>query len=1447
MLRRPRTLLAAALGLVASGLPLLATATPAAAAPPAPVILNNGAQNGGNAQWLQSQGLPDDGGVRQVWTTFLVQHEPGRSITGIRADINFDGSDNTSSIGTTAVMAQQLTRGGSNALATSIVTAAVTVGKPGGFSCPAFGGATRSVDAPVRYRVVDSTGELSGTVNGTVRFVEDSNCLLRQDFPRLTSASQNITDVDPNQNITFTFSCDDTDAAGSSDDECDRANIRWRRLDDGTVSAITLKTGINDNAATSHTMSFPSQGHYVVEAQLGNENGDFPNTGGIGGWVRLGHAVVNDGAGALSASIAFPGANASSPPSVNAGAAISAVATAADAGGTVQVIEWDATSDGTFERLEHTVPTVSGGDIVHPALTSGERTQSIATATPGLRTVQVRVTDNGALDAADNSRVSLTTSAQLRVNAIPTAGSFTTSTAEDTATTIDLLGSDADNQPNALAYDIVAAPPASAGSLGTVSSTGEVTFTPAANFNGSTSFTYRVRDGSASTVAAWATSNTATVTIDVTAVNDAPTVTGGSITTDEDTAGSVTVTGSDVEDASLTFTVASPATNGNASCTPAGVCTYTPNPNFNGADSFVVRGTDSGGLSATATVSVTVVAVNDAPVAVDDTVIVTEDSSGNAITLAAGDVDDVTVSFVAPLDDVENGTLTCAGSACSYTPAPDYNGPDSFTFEVSDGELTDIGTITIDVTPVNDAPVAVDVPDATADEDVVASIGVGGTDVDGDPVTVDSVTQPANGSATVAGPNTVDYLGNANFFGIDVFDFTVVDGQGGSDVGTVTVTVAPVNDAPVAADQTFTVDEDVPTILSIAAGDVDGDSLTWSIVSGPANGTLVGSGPDLAYTGALNFNGTDAFVVQVDDGNGGVDTATVTVAVTPVNDQPVATSATVATDEDTELELTLGASDVDGDTLTVAAPVDGPSNGTLECTGTTCTYVPAPNFHGSDLFTFSVDDGNGSTDSASVTITVRSVNDAPVAADLEVETDEDTAVATPLTATDVDGDVLTFTVTAPGNGTVSGSGASRVYVPNPNSSGPDSFGFTASDGHGGSDSGTVAIVVHAVNDAPIATGGSAATDEDVAVSFQLGGTDVEGDALVFTVTGSPANGALACDAGGACTFTPAPGSSGTEWVSYSVSDGSLSSSGIFSISIAAVNDPPTATDTAVTTAEDTAVSITLEADDEEGDDLTYTIVSPPTNGTVECSGSSCVYTPAANYSGPDAFTWAASDGNPGQATATVSITVTPVNDAPRALDVAATTDEEVAVTFALLATDVEGDALTYSLASPPSGGTAIVSGSNVTYTPAVDFTGVDTFTFRVTDTSGASSVARATVTVVGAPLVDTGIVAQGAVAYVRVSLSGGGLATAIVVLNPVATLRTASGAPLAGRTLTFSAGGRYLCAAPTNAQGVASCGAAAAGIAALLNGGYQVTFAGDADHKASAANGSVIQVLAIGL
>src|SRR5438132_1244951 len=230
--------------------------------------------------------------------------------------------------------------------------------------------------------------------------------------------------------------------------------------------------------------------------------------------------------------------------------------------------------------------------------------------------------------------------------------------------------------------------------------------------------------------------------------------------------------------------------------TNTGAVTYTPNTNYNGPDSFRFTVSD-GSLLATGTVSIAVTPVNDAPVANNQSVTTPEDTSTNLV-LSGSDVEGP-VTF-AILSAPTNGVLSLLNTntgAVTYTPATNYNGPDSFTFTVSDGSLLATGLVSITVTPVNDAPVANN-QNVTTPEDTATNLVLTGSDVEG-PVTFAILSGPTNGALSLLNTNTgaVTYTPATNYNGPDSFTFTVSDGSLLA-TGLVSITVTPVNDAPVA-------------------------------------------------------------------------------------------------------------------------------------------------------------------------------------------------------------------------------------------------------------------------------------------------------------------------------------------------------------------------------------------------------------------------------------------------------------------------------------------------------------------------------------------------------------------------------------------------------------------------------------------------------------------------
>ncbi len=330
-------------------------------------------------------------------------------------------------------------------------------------------------------------------------------------------------------------------------------------------------------------------------------------------------------------------------------------------------------------------------------------------------------------------------------------------------------------------------------------------------------------------------------------------------------------------------------------------------------------------------------------------------------------------------------------------------------------------------TPVpNRAPVLAGPSSLNATEDVqTTTSSFSATDADNNTVTF-SVSDPAHGTASISSSGgAVTYKGDSNYNGPDSFIVTATDSKGAQDTITVTVSVAAVNDAPVATSQSFSVVEDGQHSIILGATDVDSSTLTYTITVGPAHGTLSsGTGAGRTYTPNVNYFGPDSFTFTASDGSATSNTATVSITVTSVNDPPTATGDTLAA-SDEDVARTIATSELTGNdvagpaneaqTLTVTS-VDQAVGGMVSLSGTTITFTPTPNFNGPATFRYTIADDGNATAQATVSFTISSVNDAPVIDDASVPVNQtleatgpDGAIATftPPTATDVDtGDVV---------------------------------------------------------------------------------------------------------------------------------------------------------------------------------------------------------------------------------------------------------------------------------------------------------------------------------------------------------------------------------------------------------------------------------------------------------
>lgn len=968
----------------------------------------------------------------------------------------------------------------------------------------------------------------------------------------------------------------------------------------------------------------------------------------------------------------------------------------------------------------------------------------------------------------------------ITINCPPVAVNDSYSVYEGNSLTVDAPGVlTNDSDPNAgdvLTALLDSTVPAGSGTLN-LSSDGSFTFTPAAGFMGTVTFTYKAYDGRLE-------SGVATVTITVMEIDDPPSATSDTYSTDEDVALVVPAPGvlandTDPEGQTLTAEMASAPTNGTVVLNADGSFTYTPNANFSGLDSFTYKAKDGTQYSDPATVSITVNPINDRPTAVNDAYTATEDTTltVDAPGVLANDTDVDSPSLTAVLvSTTSNGTLNLnSNGSFTYTPNSDFAGTDTFSYMANDGTAdSNVATVTITVSPVNDGPTARENAYET-DEDQplnAAAPGVLGndTDPDGDTLEAVLVTDVTHGTLTLNADGSFTYTPDARYSGSDSFTYKANDGTSDSNTVTVALTINPVNDAPVAVDDTMTTDEDQAkqfTWQNLLGNDSDeeGSPLTGTILTQPGHGTLAWD-PEtetFTYTPEANFDQQDCFTYKVNDGELDSRPANVCINITPINDPPVAVNDSFTINEDETLNVTpnqsvlVNDSDPDtGNTLT-AIRLSTTEFGTLTFgSDGTFTYVPLANWSGTDSFTYQASDGNGGLAEATVDIVVNPVADAPVAQDDGYTVAEDGSLTVLVedgvldNDSDGDGDELSAVlVTDVQNGTLElQADGSFTYTPNANFFGQDTFTYKANDGTLDSNIATVTITVTAVDDLPDAADDAYSTDEDTELQIAAPGVlgndvDADGEALTAVLLNGPTHGTLTLNPDGSFTYMPNADFSGSDSFSYKATTGLQQDIATVTITVNPVNDGPNAVDDQYSTAEDVALvvpapGVLVNDTDTEGDSLTLAVTDLPDNGTLtlEADGS-FTYTPAANFNGTDTFVYQISDGTLTDE-ATVTITVNAVNDAPVAANDSYSVPQDGTLTrtaatgVRLNDTDVDTPvaSLLISLVSDVSNGSLTLNADgSFTYTPTAFFNGTDTFTYKANDGALDSNVATVTITV----------------------------------------------------------------------------------------------------------------------
>lgn len=724
----------------------------------------------------------------------------------------------------------------------------------------------------------------------------------------------------------------------------------------------------------------------------------------------------------------------------------------------------------------------------------------------------------------------------------------------------------------------------------------------------------------------------------------------------------------------------------------------------------------------TLVIDYTVVA-NNAPTAVNDSYTATEDSIfvvSAASGVLANDTDPEGSTLQATLvSGPSHGTLTFNSTGSfTYTPQANYNGPDSFTYRAADGQAySNTATVSLTVNAVDDRPVAAN--DAyTMGEDTTLTIAAPGllandSDVEGATLTASLFSGPVHGSVTLQSDGSFVYTPTAGYYGSDTFTYRAHDGAQYSMAGWVNITIEPSNLAPTANGDVFSLNED-----SVLAGsgildndtDPDSDALTTILVNGPANGALTfNSDGTFTYTPNANFHGSDSFTYKVNDGEFDSNVATIWLVINSVNDAPVAVNDSYSLNEDTT--LTIGLAGVTSLTM-VSDPGDYVGQGdTYSFSLSTGTFTANRNYDNG--VSLSYDDTNDPG-------VWWYLNFAAPNNDTITPGFYDNATRWPFQASNVPG----LSVYGEGRGSNTLTGEFTVTQ-----------AVYAADG---------SVLRFAASFEQHGEGFTAALRGEIQYNagngpsgVLLNDVDADGDALSAILVSGPAHGTLTLNADGTFTYTPFANYSGQDSFTYKTSDGTAQSSvATVTLTINPMNDAPVAVGESFSFAEDSFLSFATPGllgndTDADGNTLSAVLASGPSHGSLTLnSNGSFTYTPNANYHGNDSFTYRANDGTTNSNLAVVSLTITPVNDAPTAnAGPDAQNGEGGTFTFTGSGADVDGNPLTYTW-NFGDGNTA--TGATVNYAHADQ----GTYTVTLTVSDGITSATDSMVLTVlnGAPL-----------------------------------------------------------------------------------------------------------------
>ena len=562
---------------------------------------------------------------------------------------------------------------------------------------------------------------------------------------------------------------------------------------------------------------------------------------------------------------------------------------------------------------------------------------------------------------------------------------------------------------------------------------------------------------------------------------------------------------------------------------------------------------------------------------------------------------------------------------------------------------------------------------------------------------------------------------SADWEGTEVLTLVARDPEGAEASQPVSFTAVAGYEPPVAGPDEVELLEDTAAEFDVLRNDTQPGGLPLHLAGTgrPAAGRLEPL-PDgrLRYTPHADFFGEDGFLYTVRDDDGGLAIGEVRITVLPVPDAPRLGNDHLITDEDVAAEISLLANDVDpdGEALSITRIGAAIHGQVTPLEGDRVRYTPEPDWYGADFFLYRATDGSDGEAEARVDLIVKPVNDPPVAGDQNYTLNRNSERDVFYQASDPDGDELTFTVVdPPDHAELWTYPKLATYYPNAGFVGQDHFTYRARDGRTESRLATVSFTVLDANNPPKTRDLSLTNKVNRPVTITLSATDADEDPLTFEIVQPPAHGSLESD-GPVQVYTPEPDFVGLDEFLFRVSDGRDATPATrVRITVTDQNTAPVAGEADLAVRFNTPTDLRLPVTDPESDPLTIRLVTPPQHGELTGEGAIQLYTPEPDYTGPDRFTFIASDGELDSEEGTVRLAIQPRNSRPIVEDQDIRLPADVPFAVPLSVRDPDGDNLRLAILKGPQRGLLSGLGTNYIYRPRPGFYGSDSFTYKAWD------------------------------------------------------------------------------------------------------------------------------------